>query len=473
MKRIGRRTFVKKAALAGAGVAAGVVGLNEVSPAIWREKKEFAANQSYWTKSQAAEAVAHPWLTRDLEADVAIIGGGFTGLSCAYYIRKNSPTKQVVVLEALGCGNGASGRNGAMVLNMTAERYMHFSSAPAMDRKIYEQTSANMRALEALAAEMKMDCELDLNGSLQVLNTAEDVAECKAYVERARGLGMPVEFWSKEQTQAAVGTTLYEGAFHDPNSGQVHPMKLVRVLRAAAERAGARIFEYTVAESIEEGSVHTVRTASGATVRAKSLVIATNAYSSRLGYFRNGIVPIHNFVGITPVLPDETIEKIGWRRRMPFCDSRTLVYYLGLTRDNRIHIGGGTADYSFNDGIGERADREARFAELQRELGRIFPGLAGIAFETTWSGLVDCSLDFSPSVGRGGRFGNVFHGLGYCGHGVNLTSLFGRIIADLERGEEGAWKDFPFVNRGLLYIPNEPFRSIGVAAAMAYYRAEG
>jgi gamma-glutamylputrescine oxidase len=178
-------------------------------------------------------------------------------------------------------------------------------------------------------------------------------------------------------------------------------------------------------------------------------------------------------VGITAALPDETIARIGWQSRMPFSDSRTFVYYLGLTRDSRIHIGGGRAEYSFNDGIRDRTDRDAHFAELRRELTRIFPPLAGIAFETTWSGLVDCSLDFSPSVGRSGRFGNIYHGLGYCGHGVNLTSLFGRIIADLERGDDQQWKDLPFVNRSLPYIPNEPFRSIGVAAAMAYYRVSG
>jgi gamma-glutamylputrescine oxidase len=222
-------------------------------------------------------------------------------------------------------------------------------------------------------------------------------------------------------------------------------------------------------ESVEEGQMHTIRTAGGRTVRAKSLVLATNAYTSRLGYFRSAIVPIHNYVGITPVLPDETIARIGWKSRMPFSDSRTLVYYLGLTRDNRIHIGGGRAAYSFNDGIRDRGDRGAHFAELQRELVRIFPALAGVEFESTWGGLVDCSLDFSPSVGRDGKFRNIYYGLGYCGHGVNLTSLFGRIIADLERGEEEQWKKLPFVNRKLLYIPNEPFRSIGVAAAMAYY----
>jgi len=200
------------------------------------------------------------------------------------------------------------------------------------------------------------------------------------------------------------------------------------------------------------------------------LVLATNAYTSRLGYFRSSIAPIHNYVGITPRLPEATIAQIGWRKRVPFSDSRTLVHYLGLTRDNRIHIGGGISDYSFNDGVRDVPDSYSRFAGLQQELARIFPALKGVSFETAWSGLVDCSLDFSPSVGRTGKFHNIYYGLGYSGHGVNMTSLFGRIIADLERGADEDWKDFPFVNHRLFYLPNEPFRWLGVQASMAYYR---
>jgi gamma-glutamylputrescine oxidase len=467
MNELNRRSFLKSAALTGAGAAVGAVALDDLSPRIWPEETAFEANHSYWAKSAAS---VNPALGENMDVDVAIIGGGFTGLSSAYYIRKNSPAKRVIVLEAITCGNGASGRNGAMVLNMTADRYMNFSSDPAMDKRIYDLTAANIRALGGLAAEAQIDCELDVNGSLQVLNTASDVADCKAYVERARVLGIPVEYWDKEHTAAAIGSVVYEGAFYDPNSGQVHPMKLVHALKTVAERAGARIFENTPVTRMEEGETHLLQTASGHTVRAKSLVVATNAYSSRLGYFRSGIVPIHNYVGITAPLSNEVLSQIGWHKRMPFSDSRTLVHYLGLTRDNRIHIGGGTADYSFNDGVLDRPDREERFAELQRDLARIFPGLAGTAFETTWSGVVDCSMDFSPSVGRIGKFKNVYYGIGYSGHGVNLTSLFGRIIADMERGEDHAWKDLPMINHRLLYIPNEPFRWASVQAAMAYYR---
>jgi len=467
MQKSNRRSFLKTGALAGAGLAAGAVALNEVAPRIWPEKPSFERNPAYWARIQARP---NPTLAENLEADVAIIGGGFTGLSAAHFIRKNSPAKSVIVLEAMGCGNGASGRNGAMLLNMTADRYMNFRSDPAMDKKIYDLTTENIRFLGSLPAATGIDFEIDTNGSLQVLNAASDVADCRAYVERARGLGFPVEYWSKDQTVAAVGTSVYQGAFYDPQSGQLHPMKLVHALKTLAEASGARIYENTAVTRVEEGPEHLLTTLGGPTVRAKSLVLATNAYSSHLGYFGNRIAPIHNYVGITPPLLPATIERIGWRRRIPFSDSRTLVHYLGLTRDNRIHIGGGASDYSFNDGLRDLPDGAQRFAALKQELVRVFPALDEISFESTWSGLVDCSLDFSPSVGRTGKFQNIFYGLGYSGHGVNLTSLFGRIIADLERGAGDNWKEFPFVNHTLPYLPNEPFRWLGAQGSMAYYR---
>jgi len=415
----------------------------------------FEPNRSYWARSQPPQ---NPPLTDDIAVDVAVLGGGFTGLSAAYYIRSISPHKRVVVLEAKGCGNGASGRNGAMVLTMTADRYMSFSPFPAVDKKISDLTAHNIQALSRLSAQTGIDCELDTNGALQVLNTSEDSKAAKAYVHQAQSMGMPVEFWSKQQVASAIGTEAYDAAFFDPNGGHVHPMKLVHVWKAAAESAGAQIYENTAVVSIDEGPTHVLRTDGGHTVKAKSLVLATNAFTSRLGHLRNRVLPVHEFVGMTEPLGEQKLAEIGWRKRVPFNDTRTEVFYLGLTRDNRIHIGGGRPSYSFNDGMNDPGDASTHFEELQRELVRIYPRLAGVGFETTWSGVVDWSLDESPSVGRTGKHNNIFYGLGYSGHGVNLTSVFGKIIADLEAGRGELWRQYPFVNASLAYVPNEPFR---------------
>lgn len=462
-----RRRFLKKAAFAGGGVALGVVVTNEISSSILRPPMVFEPNRSYWARSQPSP---NPPLTEDLAVDVAVVGGGFTGLSSAYYMREISPDKSVAVFEAKGCGNGASGRNGAMVLTMTADRYMSFSPFPAVDKKVYDLTAQNIQTLSRLSAQTGIDCELDTNGALQVLNTSEDTKAAQAYVHQAQSIGMPVEFWSKQQLASAIGTEAYDAAFFDPNGGHVHPMKLVHVWKAAAESAGAQIYETTAVVNIDEGPIHVLRTDGGHTVKAKSLVLATNAFTSRLGHLRNGILPVHEFVGMTEPLSEQKLTEIGWRKRVPFNDTRTEVFYLGLTRDHRIHIGGGRPSYLFNDGMNDPSDASTHFEELRRELVRIYPKLAGVEFEVTWSGVVDWSMDESPSVGHTGRYNNIFYGLGYSGHGVNLTSVFGKIIADLEAGREELWQQYPFVNASLAYVPNEPFRWLGAQAALAWYR---
>jgi gamma-glutamylputrescine oxidase len=462
-----RRRFLKNVALAGGGMVLGAAGLNQISPKIWRESMEFEPNPSYWARSQPPQ---NPPLTKNISVDVAVIGGGFTGLSAAYYIRTISPRKRVVILEAKGCGNGASGRNGAMVLNMTADRYMQLSSDPAADKRIYDLTARNIQSLSQLSAVTGIDCELETNGALQALSTADEVKDAQRYVQAARSVGIPVEFWNEQQVASAIGTKLYRGAFFDPNGGHVHPMKLVQVWKRAAESRGVEIYENTVITNIEEGPEHLLETTDGLSVKAKSLVLATNAFTPRLGYFRNSILPVHEYVAITPRLSEQLLAEIGWLQRAPFNDSRTEVLYLGLTLNNRIHIGGGRPSYSFNNGLSQPGDAAPHYAELMRELVRLYPGLKGIEFEAKWDGIVDWSLDESPSVGRTGRNNNIFYGLGYSGHGVNLTSVFGRIIADLDAGNEESWKPYPFLNANLDYIPNEPFRWLAAQSGFVWYR---
>jgi gamma-glutamylputrescine oxidase len=463
---VNRRNFLTTAALGGAGAVLGAGGLNAVSPLLWQRQLVIEPNLGYWARSQPPQ---NPKLASDDAVDVAVIGGGFTGLSSAYYIRTVSPGKSVAVLEAMGCGNGASGRNGAMVLTMTADRYANFGSDPAMDKDIYMLTAGNIRSLSKLSASTGIDCELETNGALQVFDNGTDARDISRYVERARSLGMPVEFWDAHRTTSAIGSEAYEGAFYDPNGGHVHPMKLVQAFKVAAERVGATIYENTVVEHIEEGRLHVLHTQDGHTLRAKSLVLASNAFTPNLGYLKNSILPLREYVAITRHLSDQELLDTGWKLRAPFNDSTTETYYFGLTKDNRIHIGGGPPRYDFNNSRAAAPDAGGRYTRLQQELARVYPALTGIDFEITWDGIIDWSLDASPAVGYTGKYGNIFYGLGYSGHGVNLTSVFGRVIADLEAGREEAWTRYPFFNAHLYYVPNEPFRWLAASAGVAWY----
>ena len=157
---------------------------------------------------------------------MAVIGGGFTGLSAAYYLKQTDPALRVILLEARRCGNGASGRNGAMLLTMTEERYMEWSGDPALDMRLYDLTVDNIQRLKSLSQATGVDAEMDQNGALQVCNTNELAEQGRGFIEKARHAGFPFQFWDQNSISEAIGTKAYPGALFDPNSGQVHPANL-------------------------------------------------------------------------------------------------------------------------------------------------------------------------------------------------------------------------------------------------------
>jgi gamma-glutamylputrescine oxidase len=465
---LSRRGFLRGCGVAAGGALLACVGAELAVPLIFKEKLIFDENLSPWAPAQPPR---NPPLMGDTEVDVAVIGGGYTGLSAAYHLLQHFPQLRVGVFEARGTGQGASGRNGGMILPQIANEYMHIASDPRTHKATYDATVQNLAELLELVEAQGIDCDVKRNGVLLVITKESQVEPYRQYEREAQAMGIPVEFWDRQRTRDEIGTEAYFGSLYDPNGGEVHPMKLVHALKKAAEAAGASIYEDSPVLEIEQGDALRLVVGEGRhKVEARAVVLATNGYTSKLGFFANNVLAIHTPMALTPELPDSTFQEIGWRNRIPYSDTYNILYHLSCTEDNRILIGSGHVDYFFNNWLTYAGNIEEMRVHLLKEIERLYPRLSGIDFDYLWTGVLGFSLDFSQSVGVMGERKNIYYGLAYAGHGVNLSTLFGRIIADLYAGEAEKWHDMPFLNHRFIPLPPEPLKWASVQANIAYYR---
>jgi glycine/D-amino acid oxidase-like deaminating enzyme len=253
-------------------------------------------------------------------------------------------------------------------------------------------------------------------------------------------------------------------------------MKMVHALKRAAESEGCAIYEDSPVIGVEDGKQIALHVAPDEDTRyrvvASAVVLGTNGYTSKLGYMNWKVIALHTEMGATHPLGENIFSEIGWKTRITFHDDNAFLYHLGSTEDNRILIGGGNAEYFFNNGIVYKKDVEVRRKALAAELVRIYPKLEGVGLEYIWTGVLGGAPGARASVGVTGDHQNVYYGLGYEGHGVCLSYLFGKVIADLYAGKMEKWREMPFVNRNFppLVIP-EPLRSVGVQGYLNSMRA--
>ncbi|HRR18180.1 MAG TPA: FAD-dependent oxidoreductase [Ignavibacteriales bacterium] len=431
------------------------------------EISDFSNNNSYWVKSESLSV--NPALNTNLKVDIAIIGGGYTGLSSAYHLAKMNPNLKIVVFEAKTLGSGASGRHGGMILPTLLDEYEDEKTF----KLTYDLSVKNMHFIDSLSKAFNIDCNLVLNGYCETIYRKEDVQKYKDYVEEANKAGIPLEFWNKQKTQEKLGTGLYYGAIFDPNGGSVHAVKLIKLLKTAAESQGVIIYENSPVVSISEGKniIITVET-SGISyhVEAKDIVITTNAYTSKLGIFKNKIMPVHTQCAVTKPLTQSQLNVINWSSRLPFYDNRFLLFHLVLTPDNRIVIGGGNIDIYWNNGLKYKGNLAKVADMLLDELVYIYPELKGIKFEYVWDGIIGITYDEVPTLGVMGKYNNIYYGLGYNGHGVNQSILYGDVIAHLYSGKYHGWEDTEYYGYELSNIPPEPFKFIGSNLLINYWK---
>lgn len=424
------------------------------------------SDPSWWL----SEALTHegnptpaPKLTGKVTADVAIIGGGFTGLWTALALKERAPTLNVVLIEAAICGAGASGKNGGkvhgywaslpgMVANFGADAALAvaragthaqdgiraFATAPGRD--VWWREAGNLRVSASpaqdakIATHMAAVAQLDVPETARALSPAEVAAELRSPVFRG-------------------GLMMTEGA-------NVQPARLARALRKAALEAGVVIHENTRMTGLDTGSPNRVRVEGGEII-ARDVVLATNTALAADHDIRRFVTVFSSYALMTEPNP-EALERMGWHSEVGLSDLRMFVHYFRKTPDGRMLMGSGSGPISYNGNSTSPALTTDAASGLRawRGLRRLLPELAQTPVAKTWGGGIDICSDRLP-VFRTRPDSRVHYAIGYSGHGVNPTYIGGQCLASLVLGHNDYWRNLPFCTREVSSLPPEPFRTIG------------
>ncbi len=431
-----------------------------------------AHEPSFWVAT-APPYTPNPPLQGDRRADVVVIGGGFSGLSTAFHLRKADAGCEVVVLEGRYVGFGASGRNGGFSMTVfgVSLSVTHMLHGTERTREAYAYMVDAVAYLERLVREHQLDCDFQRSGFLRVATTPGYARRIQAEMNLAQRLGLDgIEWWDRERVQEAVHSPVFLGGWWEPRCALVHPAKLARGLKRLAETAGATVYEHTPVlevRSVPGGVV--VETPQGR-VRASKVVFATNAWSHRFPWTRRLQVPAWTYMIATEPLTPDQWQRIGWQQGMGIEDARNLIHYLRPSPDGRLLLGGGPVPL----GVGPwmRGDRHAgALAHLQRFLHTLFPQLGPVAVTHHWGGPFSATLDLVPALGYVQDRRAVYN-VGCLGHGVSLMPSNGRILADLVLERQTPLTDLWFVNRRVWPWPPEPGRLLLSLLVRGYLQGE-
>jgi glycine/D-amino acid oxidase-like deaminating enzyme len=395
------------------------------------------------------------------EVDVAIIGGGFTGLWTAYYLNQLDPSLTIAVLEAEICGFGASGRNGGWASALFAASHKSLAAAGGRDGAAAQQLAMNdtVDEIGRVAAAEQIDCHYRKGGTLSLARTPAQLTRLRAHVEDEKAWGTADYEWLDAATaQQRLGAAGILGAAWTPHCAAIQPALLARGLADVLQRKGIQLWERSPVTSYGPGRVHTA----DGVVHAKHVIRATEAWTATLPGQHRAVLPVYSLMIATEPLPQAFWDEVGWTGRETMNDGRHLLIYAQRTADDRIAFGGRGAPYHFRSRIEPSFDREpAVFAELERSLVELFPAVAQARITHRWGGPLAASRDWFSSVRYDPRSGLGEAG-GYVGDGVSTTNLAGRTLADLLLGRQTALTGLPWVGHHSRRWEPEPLRWLGV-----------
>ncbi|RVU18921.1 FAD-dependent oxidoreductase [Streptomyces antnestii] len=428
---------------------------------------------SLWHDTLPASWDPTPALPGDREFDVAVVGAGYTGLWTAYYLAKRDPGLRICVLEREVAGYGASGRNGGWCSAIFPTSARKIAASAGRPAAVAMQSAMNGTVAEIarVVREEGVDCDFAHGGYVSVARNAAQLARARSEVEHWREWGFGedhMRMLSAGETGESGGRVRMNGALggtYTPHCAALHPAKLVRGLADTVRAHGVTVYERTAVTEILPGRLRTEH----GTVRADSIVVATEGYTPDLPGRHRSLVPMYSLMVATEPLPQSWWDERGLDSRETFSDKRHLRIYGQRTADGRIAFGGRGAPYHFASRISPTYDRDARVhAMLRSILGDLFPGLDGTRFTHAWGGNLGIPRDWYPSV-RYDRGTGIGWAGGYVGDGVATANLAGRTLADLILKDDSDLTALPWVGRTSPRWEPEPLRWLGVNAVTALF----
>lgn len=425
---------------------------------------------SFWL-DQVGARPSRPALEGDREADVCIVGGGFTGLWAAYELRRADPSLEVVVLEARHVGFGASGRNGGWVLGALSGSAAAWRARGGADgpRAMAAAIQATVAEVGAVVRREAIECDWEHGGSLVVAQSETQLARLRAQAAAERrdwGEDLAWALLDQRELESRVAVHGGRGALYTPHCARVQPAALVGGLATAAEREGAVVYEATPVTAMAPGEAQCQR----GRVRARYVLRATEGYTADLAGQHRALLPMNSAMIITEPLDQSMWSELGWAAAETLLDGSHLYTYSQRTADGRIAIGGRGIPYRF----GSRTDREGpvpaqTVTELRGRLVSLFPSLRGVAVDRGWHGVLGVSRDWCPTVGLDRASGIGFAG-GYAGEGVAASNLAARTLRDLVLGRDSELTRLPWVGRPARDWEPEPLRFLGARGIYSLYR---
>ena len=396
-------------------------------------------------------------LLGEQNADVCVIGAGFTGISTALHLAERG--YNVHVVEANRVGWGASGRNGGQIIGgISGEENVAKYLGKDADDVFRELRWAGHDIIRERVRKYGIQCDLKF-GYLDVAIKERHVRDLEADHERLRKDNFPHEFkmLSKDETREIIGTSAYVGALLNMANGHLHPLKMCVGEARAAVSQGATIYEQSPVLNIEKGSRPRVVTQQGF-VTADAVVIAGNAYHTLERKLRGIMFPVNSFIIATEPLSEEVVRTVN-PKDLAVCDPNFVLEYFRLSAEKRLLFGGRCNYFG--------SDPEVIKKMLQPKLLKIYPQLANLGIDYAWGGTIGVPINRVPQLGRISP--SIYYCQGYSGHGVNVTHLAGRIMADAVAGTVEQFDLFanvkPVIVPGAHWL-NKPM----VALGMLYYQ---